>query len=262
MCNTTKGLLEDGVILSQKQIAESMFLMEVKLPKMSMTIEAGQICMLQVSKGYDLILRRPISFFKKDTKNKTISFLYDVIGKGTKRLAEMKKGDIINIQGPLGRSFDRKQKSKKILVVGGGIGIAPLQDLAEDLKKDNEITFLAGGRTRDHLNMLELFEKDIKILPATDDGSMGFYGNTAELMEELISKGEKFDIVYTCGPHPMMVAISKIAQKNNIKCQVSLEERMACGVGACLGCSVPDSKGGMVKVCKDGPVFWNDEVMI
>ena len=150
-------------------------------------------------------------------------------------------------------------ENKKVVAVGGGLGIAPLKDLLMQLQDKNEVVNIAGGRNAKHLSILSSFPSTIKTLTSTDDGSMGHKGTVVDILREYL-KENKVDIIYTCGPHVMMVAVARVAKEFGVRCQVSLEERMACGVKACMGCSIPTTKG-MQKVCYDGPVFEAEEVI-
>ena len=145
-------------------------------------------------------------------------------------------------------------EGKELMVVGGGMGMAPMKLLIEVLKKNNKVTFIAGGRNAEAVEILSNFNLDgVELHVTTDDGSAGTKGNVIVKMEELM-QSKKFDMVFTCGPHKMMEAVAKTSDKYSTECEVSLEERMACGVKACVGCSIK-TKAGMKKVCHDGPVF-------
>jgi dihydroorotate dehydrogenase electron transfer subunit len=205
-----------------------------------------------------LILRRPISIHNIDRENGILEFYYEVVGKGTKELSSLKVGDMINIQGPLGNGFSTDIKNKKIAIIGGGMGIAPLKELIKQLNKENEVIFIAGGRDKHALEILENINFKNTII-VSDDGSIGEKKNTVEKLKEIL-KTEKIDMISTCGPHIMMEKVAEVAHENNIYCEVSLEERMGCGTGACMGCSIETTKG-MKKVCKDGPVFDSKEVI-
>lgn len=254
------AFLEDSVILENKQISDRYWLMTVKSPKIVKEAKAGQFCMLKPLNEIR-ILRRPISIHSIDKENNTMEFYYEIVGGGTKEFSQLSDGASINIQGPLGRGFDTDIKDKNAVVIGGGCGIAPLKQLIKEIDDNNNVTFIAGGRDCGILNILSNFtyKNDVAVKKATDDGSEGIKGNTVDILKEMI-KAKKVDIIYTCGPHIMMEKVAEVAHANDITCQVSLEERMACGTAACMGCSVETTKG-MQKVCKDGPVFDSREVM-
>ena len=205
-------------------------------------------------------LRRPISLHYID--NDILEFYYQVKGEGTKYLSQLEKDDILNIQGPLGNGFDISFKDKNILLVAGGMGIAPFKLLIEKLLYNNNyITLIMGGANETAIKIITRFDtSSIDLYITTDDGSVGDKGNTVDKTKELL-KQKNFDIIYTCGPTVMMKGIVNIANENNILCYASLEERMACGVNACLGCNIEikdnNSESGytLKKVCHDGPVF-------
>lgn len=262
--NKKMEFLENVEILENKAVGGDNFLMRVKsenVPNKKSTPVAGQFYMLKL-KNEIMILRRPISLHSVNSQTGEIEFLYKVLGEGTKELASYAKGDVINIQGPLGNGFELIKKSSKIVIVGGGIGLAPLKQLLKELLKNKEnkkIVFIAGGRDKKTLEMLDSFDfsdKRISLKVCSDDGSVGEKANVIELLKKEISIDEKIDIIYSCGPHKVLELISELSNENNLTSQVSMEERMACGVGACVGCSIP-SEEGMKKVCKNGPVFYS-----
>lgn len=257
-CNGIKACVEDALILENRKLGEGYFLMKVKSPKIAEEAVAGQFSMLK-PKNEIRILRRPISIHSVDKAKGEMEYYYEVLGKGTEEFSELKEGDLINIQGPLGKGFDTSIKEQHAVIIGGGLGIAPLKELLDNIKENNKVTHIAGGRNKEALGIIENFDKSVETLLATDDGSMGRKGNTADILKEYL-ENNKVDIIYTCGPHIMMEVVARIAKEKGIRCQVSLEERMACGVKACMGCSIPTTKG-MQKVCHDGPVFEADEVI-
>lgn len=245
--------LEDCKVLENCKIGENYYLIKVKSEKASQHSKAGQFFMLKL-KNEIRILRRPISLHYVDKDEKILEFYYEVKGGGTKEFATLEAGEILNIQGPLGAGFTTDVKDKKCVIVGGGMGIAPTKLLIDELKKQNEVIFIAGGREKEALNILEnLNLEGIKTYITTDDGSLGEKGNVISVLSRVLSD-EKIDMVQTCGPHKMMEAVAEVALKENVFCEVSLEERMACGVKACIGCSIK-TLDGMKKVCHDGPVF-------
>ncbi len=253
--------LENVVILQNKQISDENYLLVVKsnhLLNGDIIPKSGQFYMIKM-KDQSTILRRPISLHSFDKESGTVQFYYKIVGKGTKELSTYIEGDILDIQGPIGTGFTTSNKNKKIVVIGGGIGLAPLKQLINDIKNDNEILLIAGARNKDEIAVVENFEinKDdnVKIKLCTDDGSVGGKKTTVDILNEYLNDVEnKVDAIYSCGPHGMLEAVKKIADKYNIKCELSLEERMACGVRACVGCSI-ETTVGMKKVCHDGPVF-------
>lgn len=251
--------LKDGKIIENKEIGTGNYLLKIKIKDTMIVPKTGQFYLLKC-KNEIRILKRPISLHSVDKENKVLEFVYKVTGKGTEEMSSYKIGDTINIQGPLGNGFEAGIKSKKAVVIGGGIGLAPLKQLINDIKTENEVIFIAGGRDKESLKILENFDlSKVDLLTCSDDGSFGKKALVTELLKELLDR-EKIDIIYTCGPHIMMEKIAEIAHENNIKCEISMEERMACGIKACVGCSIK-TKVGMKKVCYDGPVF-NSQILI
>ncbi|MCP1225124.1 dihydroorotate dehydrogenase electron transfer subunit [Sebaldella sp. S0638] len=245
--------LDDVKILENREIGKDNYLLRVKMSDGCAVPKAGQFYLLKCRDGAK-ILKRAISLHCVNENEKILEFVYKITGKGTKEISEYKKDEYINIQGPLGKGFDTGVKDKTAVIIGGGIGLAPLKQLINNIKEGNRIVFIAGGRDIEALKILENFDiENVDVRICSDDGSAGEKAFVTELLENYLEKGAA-DIIYTCGPHIMMEKISEIAEKNNIHCEISMEERMACGVKACVGCSIK-TKTGMKKVCHDGPVF-------
>lgn len=216
-----------------------------KLPE----IEAGQFVEVEVPGNKQVMLRRPISIHDVDSNANTITILIQVVGKGTRTLSMLTEGDTLNLVYPLGRGFS--QEGNNVLLVGGGAGIAPLLHLSKCLKaKGVNTTTLLGGRTAELIPVRDEFKPYGTVGFATEDGSLGEKGLVTQ--HSLFSA--VYNHIYTCGPTPMMKAVARYAMENGIECEVSLENMMACGVGACL-CCVVDSDEGHKCVCKEGPVF-------
>ncbi len=245
--------LEDCRVLENKQVSGSYYLMKLTNNKSVDVANAGQFFMLQC-KNKATLLRRPISLHYINKETNTIEFYYEIKGEGTKEFKELKEGDTLNLQGPVGTGFDTNVEGKTIVVVGGGMGIAPMKLLIERLKAKNKVIFICGGRDSKSLEILRNMNlTGIDTLITTDDGSLGAKGNVTGPLREVLGKEEVYS-VYTCGPHKMMEFVALIADEYKVNCAISLEERMACGVKACVGCSIL-TKDGMKKVCHDGPVF-------
>ena len=247
--------LEDCIIIDNIQISDDKYLLRVKSKESYKYSKAGQFFMLKSS----TFLRRPISLHYID--NDVLEFYYQVKGEGTQYLSKLKKDDTINIQGPLGNGFDTSIQNKKVLIVAGGMGIAPIKLLIAKLINNNSITLIMGGANESAIKIMQRFNtNNIELYITTDDGSVGDKCNTVDKTKEIL-KEKSFDIIYTCGPTTMMKGLIKVARENNIQCYASLEERMACGVNACLGCNIEikdeNSENGYIlkKVCHDGPVF-------
>jgi dihydroorotate dehydrogenase electron transfer subunit len=220
-----------------------------KLPPMV----PGQFVEVRVDGSPTTFLRRPISINFVDYDSNELWLLVAAIGDGTRRLAELKKGETLNCVLPLGRGFTiPEQRDARLLLVGGGVGVAPLLYMGKVMRdRGMEPTFLLGARSASDLLLLDEFRKYGRVLITTEDGTAGergFVTNHSVLGEE------RFSLISTCGPKPMMMAVARYAVKAQIECEVSLENMMACGVGACL-CCVEDTTEGNVCVCKEGPVF-------
>jgi dihydroorotate dehydrogenase electron transfer subunit len=213
----------------------------------------GQFVEVRVDDSPTTFLRRPISINFVDRTNNELWLLVAAIGDGTRRLSRLQQGDTLNCVLPLGNGFTMPRvASEKVLLVGGGVGVAPLLYFGQKIKEQGgEPTFLLGARTAADLLELDLFKAVGRVFVTTEDGSegeRGFVTNHSVLTQE------RFDQISTCGPKPMMMAVARYAKAENISCEVSLENKMACGVGACL-CCVEKTTEGNVCVCKEGPVL-------
>ncbi len=213
---------------------------------------AGQFVQVEIPDSKTTFLRRPISINYVDRNANEMWLLVRNAGDGTKSLIEMECGRVVNLVFPLGKGFSRPLRSDaQVLLVGGGVGVAPMLYLGTELKAEHiDVNFLLGAKSKADLLELDLFQKVGNVFISTDDGSMGEKG----LVTHNSALNRSWDFIYACGPQPMMKAIAKYAVKNNIMCEVSLENKMACGVGACL-CCVEDTDRGNVCVCTEGPVF-------
>lgn len=250
--------VQKGLIVGNWQLSKDLYEIEFIAPKMAEECSAGQFLQVQLSENYDPMLRRPLSIYDVDSSLGSISLLYKVVGRGTEMISKLKPKEFIDVMGPLGKGFSISTESKKCLLVGGGVGIAPLIYLARVLKENHkEVIILHGADNRKQLVSTEKMRSmGVDYYFATDDGSSGFKGYISDLMREKIAP-EGIDFIYTCGPEIMMSEVAKYANEYGIEGEVSLEEHMACGVGACLGCARKLKKDDQayIKVCKDGPVF-------
>ena len=213
----------------------------------------GQFAELRVDGSPSTYLRRPISINFIDHKTNELWLLVAIVGDGTRRLAQLHPGDTLNTLLPLGNGFSMPTtKEGHPLLVGGGVGVAPLLFLGKRLLEIGvEPTFLLGARTASDLPMLPLFRSIGRVFLTTEDGSEGQRGFVTN---HSILSSETFSFIYSCGPKPMMMAVARFANRADIPCEVSLENTMACGLGACL-CCVEKTTEGNVCVCKEGPVF-------
>lgn len=250
----------DCTILENRAITKDVSEIIVDAPKIARQASPGQFIHIKITPGEPL-LRRPLSLADADEKSGTLRLVYRIAGKGTAALAALKEGAGINCLGPLGHGFDLD--CRRPLLIGGGMGIAPLIFLARRLKEqDTDTAVLLGGRGKEEMFWPPLFEKYAgKVFITTDDGSVGEKGFTVDLLPQLLEENS-YDRIFVCGPQPMMAAAAKIAAAAQVPCQVSLEKHMACGIGACLSCTCEAKDGGKrKKVCADGPVFWAEEVL-
>ena len=237
----------DTEIISNVEVAEKIFRLEISAQELSEIARAGQFVQVKISEEFTL--RRPLGI--ASAKNGVIKIFYRINGRGTKFLSTKKSGEHLNILGALGNGFNTNVDGR-ILLVGGGMGAAPLLSAAERL---GAADILIGGKNSDEVNFwIKEFQPEVgKIFITTDDGSRGSKGFVTSLLPEVLDY-DNFSAIYTCGPEIMMRGVAKIAAENNLPCYVSLERRMACGLGACLSCSI-DTASGRKKVCKDGPIF-------
>ena len=246
-------------IVSKEQVGDAVY----------MTLEVGDMIrasfrapgqFVHIRCGEGLLLRRPISVCScmEDEPDDLLSIVFEVRGEGTRWLAGRELGDSLDVLGLAGNGFDLKPEGRYLLV-GGGIGIPPMLGCAQ--YTGGRATAILGGRSRDKIILEDFFREDCaKVLCATDDGSLGHHGFVDALVRRELSEDRGYDGVLACGPKPMLRNVAKVAEEFGIPCQVSMEERMGCGVGACLGCAIQMADGTMKHVCKDGPVFDAEEV--
>lgn len=250
--------LEQALVISNEQVAVDLFEIEMIAPQVALLCEPGQFLQVRIDENHDPLLRRPISVYDVDKELGTITLLYKVVGRGTNLLTTVKAQEYLDIMGPLGKGFSLPAAVGKAVLVGGGVGIAPLLYLARRLHEIKcEVTVLYGAGSSKELVATQRFENlPVELLTATMDGSEGYKGLVTDLLREQI-KPEAIDMIYTCGPEIMMASVADYAVRHNINGECSLEENMACAVGACLGCArkLKSADAGYVKVCKDGPVF-------
>jgi dihydroorotate dehydrogenase electron transfer subunit len=248
-----------GKIVDHRRVTPEYFVLKIQAPEIALSARPGQFVMIRLDDLHDPLLRRPFSFSRiLPPKKKPASGLaeggieicYQVVGRGTARMTRLRKGERVDLLGPLGRGFWQEEGAERLLLIGGGIGIAPLLPWAEELagKKtrgksgENEVRveILLGGKNSDRLfGIREIKKMGLEPQIITEDGSLGLSGVATDLLErELLSKGHESTAIYACGPMPMLARVAQIADQFDVPCQVLLESRMACGVGACLGCAV------------------------
>ncbi len=255
------GLYQANVISNDK-FNNFSNIIDIYCPEIVKNAKPGQFVHLKCGDTLDPILRRPFSIHQIDYEKEILRIYYAVVGKGTQLLQKIRVNEVVSIMGPLGNGFTLVEE-KNVFLIGGGMGSAPLYFLAEELnKRDNKISIFLGAGNEEGIKIKDSFNKiskDIKV--STDDGSAGFHGNVLDLLSNCLSSQSKPQMIYTCGPVPMLKGIQKFAEDKDIPCQLSLESMMACGIGVCLGCVCQGKdKNYYPKVCSDGPVFWAEEV--
>jgi len=236
--------------------------MTIESPEIAEAGKPGQFVNIRCG-GPDAYLRRPISICRIDRERGTFDIGVQIRGKGTAALSRLREKEPIDVMGPLGKGFSLKTEDRRIAVVGGGIGVFPLLQLLVEHPASGK-TALLGFRSRNQVVMEQDFREACQeLLITTDDGSYGIGGVVTSLLEKKL--GEKaFDRVFICGPTPMMKRAVTICRERNIPCEVSLEQRMGCGIGACLVCACKtrlNEDWDYAHVCKDGPVFGGEEVI-
>ena len=252
-----------AVVISQEKIAEDIYSMWLKAEPVAAEAVPGQFISMYTNDGAKL-LPRPISLCEIDKEKGALRVVYRVTGEktGTKQFSELKAGDFVPVIGPLGNGFPyEKAEGKKVFLMGGGIGVPPILELAKQMQCE-EKQIVVGYRDA-HTFLKEEFEQNGTLYISTEDGSVGTKGNVMDAIRE---QSLDADIIFACGPTPMLRAIKAYAEEKKIECYISLEERMACGIGACLACVCKTkekdahSNVNNKRICKDGPVFLSTEV--
>jgi dihydroorotate dehydrogenase electron transfer subunit len=267
-------LQTDGIVVKNGRIKSFYFLLGIYCPPIANQIKPGQFVMLKVSDDSSPLLRRPFSVYKsypvshpEKRKRGHLFILYKKVGKGTRKMTSWKKGQKVNLIGPLGNGFTLPPlpSSTHIILIGGGVGIVSLFPLTEALGGKKLFVFI-GGKTQVDILCMEDFKKfNSNIFVATEDGSLGVQGTVVDLFlsqRKKFKRNEKYSI-YACGPVAMLKALAKTVKSKNFICQASLETRMGCGFGACWGCVVKTNhpKTPYQRVCKDGPVFRLEDIV-
>lgn len=246
----------DGIVLDNKPlIKDFIYLMKIKEAKIAESAKPGQF--LEIKTGALPLLRKPISIFTVDKIKGTISILYQIKGQGTKNLSLFKNGQSIDLMGPLGNGFTVEKFNKKCILIGGGIGVAPLYDLGLRLKEaGNEVEVILGFSSKETSYAIDYFEELGSVKIATIDGSIGVKGTVGTILDDYylgdVSRA------YACGPEPMLRYLKTL--EDEVDLELSLEAYMGCGLGACLSCVCKMNDGDYKRVCKEGPVFKAKEV--
>ena len=264
-------------ILSNIEVAESHFRMELACPEIASIARPGQFVHLLIDQRHDPLLRRPFTIYR--AKNNSVEILFQAIGRGTHLLSQKRSGDEVRVMGPLGNSFFILDELETAILVGGGIGIASLMMLAEELERKGKrsIGLIGAQNSKRILGVDEFQSAGVEVHVSTDDGSCGYHGLVTELLRKILlnyASRITFHVsrfthhasrIYACGPDRMLKSVAKIATEFHIPAQLALENRMACGVGACLGCVLklksPDGGSEYKRVCIEGPIFDAQEIV-
>jgi dihydroorotate dehydrogenase electron transfer subunit len=257
------------VILSNQEISPAYYRMRILAPGFGATARPGQFVMIRVQRSLPPLLRRPFGIFRTgflpadcdgQAPKEYVELLYKVVGSGTVLMSELHQGDRVELLGPLGKGFDLSDATGEKILVGGGIGLVPLYQLASELVKTGKVRLLMGGRSREDILAVTEFERlGVETYVSTDDGSLGEEGLVTQVLKRKLDKYPSA-VVFACGPMPMIEAVQQICAARSVSLQVSLEALMACGVGACLGCVVKgvghsEATPRYLCSCKEGPVF-------
>ncbi|SNB45602.1 dihydroorotate dehydrogenase electron transfer subunit [Geobacter sp. DSM 9736] len=259
-----------SMVISNHEVSPGYYRMRLTAPREMREASPGQFVMVKVHDAIDPLLRRPFGIFDVGVipaeydgcePQTYLEMLYRVVGKGTAMMSSLHHGDRLDLLAPLGAGFVQGDPAEEKVLVGGGIGLAPLYYLAKEMVQHSRVRLFIGGRTREDILCVTEFERlGIETYVSTDDGTLGASGLVTDVMERHLTENPGPKTIFACGPMPMLKAVAQIAGRRGIACQVSLEAYMACGMGACLGCVVkgrehaeghPDYRC----VCKDGPVF-------
>ena len=248
-------------LINKEELISGIFKFSVQADEVVKTAKPGNFIEIRVNDDIEPFLRRPISIHNMDKENGILEFIFQEKGKGTKILSAKREGELVDIIGPLGYGTFKYSNYENLAIIGGGIGIFPLYELAKCAKLENKnVNTYLGFRNKD-LVVLEKEFEDVSnnLTVTTDDGSYAKKGFALDFLKNDIEDG-KIDCIYACGPLPMLKAVRGLALEKNIPCQISLEEKMACGLGVCLGCAVktaesPKEAPEYWHVCKAGPVF-------
>jgi len=257
-------------ILQHEQIGSAYFKMGLAFPEVARTARPGQFVMIRVPDRNIPLLRRPFSVHNLLVEERDVlgfEILYKVVGQGTRGLSEKKAGDVVDVLGPLGNGFSYPEGLRNAFLVAGGVGVATLHYLGIELSRRPEVkaTVFVGGCSADDILCHEAFESmGAAVCITTEDCSLGDMGLVTPVVEKALKATGKPDVIYACGPTGMLKAVSEIALRHDVSCQVSLETVMACGFGVCLGCAVEkaEAPGTYFHACTDGPVFDSRAVVI
>ncbi len=252
---------EQARVIANENVGPRLWIITLKSPTIARQIEPGQFVHMRIPQMNDHILRRPFSVYARSIEHATIEILYQVVGFGSEHLTTICQGDTCELIGPVGYGWTIPEGARKALLVGGGVGSAPLYLFAEQLVSQGiHVDFIMGAQTSRALVTKERYTRLLGVEPqcSTDDGSYGRAGFCTSLVEEALTRcgasEDPYDFACVCGPEPLMKIVANMCEHADVACFVSLEKRMACGIGACLSCVV-DTTEGKKRACVDGPVF-------
>jgi dihydroorotate dehydrogenase electron transfer subunit len=245
-------------ILENEKLAPGYYRLTLQCPTLARTVEPGQFVMLKVSKAYDPLLRRPFSIHNTDGER--VQILYQVVGQGTHLMTQMIEGEELDILGPLGNGFSLPPGATQALLVGGGVGVAPLLFWAQELShRQVKLAMFIGGKSKSDLLATDDFKQlGASLYLATEDGSAGHAGMVTAMLEDYLKTGSSAPntAIFACGPKAMLAHVAGLAKNYKLPAQLSLDVVMACGVGACMGCVVATTDTKKYnRVCREGPVF-------
>lgn len=250
-------------VISNEEIAHRVYVLRLEEPDQARDVRAGQFVHIRCGQGSDPLLRRPLSVLRTGANpvntlpRGQYDVLYDVVGRGTELLAGLKPGEFVDVLGPLGRPFEIRRTTRRLLLVGGGVGIVPLIALGEDAIRQNlEVTLLGGFRNASKVYPPRLVPDQIEYHLATDDGSVGRPAVVTNLVADYLTWADQ---ICACGPIPMLRSLKNVVGSSRIPVQIAMEGHMGCAMGVCLGCVV-STRHGYQRVCRDGPVFDLEEM--
>ncbi len=240
-------------------VAEHTYVMEIHTPEIAPHVRPGQFLHLRCTDQYDPLLRRPLSVLRTRRSNSAttlapdeLDILYEVVGQGTDLLSRIAPGEMVDMLGPIGRAFEVRPRSQRLLMVGGGVGVVPLVALSEEaVEKNRDVTIVAGYRNAERVYPSNLLPAQVDYIVSTDDGSAGRSGFVTDNLNDFLDWPDQ---VFACGPVPMLKAMKRVEFTADLEIQIAMEERMGCAMGVCLGCVI-GTRGGPQRVCRDGPVF-------
>jgi dihydroorotate dehydrogenase electron transfer subunit len=258
-------LLHKAIVTENRRLCTDHYLLILKEKDLSETVLPGQFVNIRISGKEELLLRRPFSVARTNIERSSVEIIFRIVGKGTAAMKDLSPGESVDLLGPLGKGFCLPEQPMSCLLIGGGVGIAPLWGLAEALAQNrNGIIALLGFRSSDLIYGIDLLRDcGAKTIVTTDDGSFGLKGFVSDHLEGVLKRG--IDRVYVCGPPLMLKAVIPIIRKAGVKGEVCVEEKMGCGFGACLSCVINVRREGAIekqRACTEGPVFNLEEIVL